>query len=157
MVVLVVALARIVELGVTAAAGPPTATRPTAARGVPRVVRMLRLLFMTPPSRVACGAVRSGAWLPAASQPVERGAEADGEGGRRRSHCWREPDGALLDREPEDVGEDHWKISVVQSPPCRRTSWARAGPPGRWWRSTKKSRSSCMPPSGLQFTRRSQE
>jgi transposase len=29
----------------------------------------------------------------------------------------------------------------VQSPPCRRTSWARAGPPGRSWKSRKKSRS----------------
>src|SRR2546427_3944027 len=38
---------------------------------------------------------------------------------------------ALLDREPEDVGDDHWKISVVQSPPWSLTSWARAGPPGR--------------------------
>jgi hypothetical protein len=32
----------------------------------------------------------------------------------------------------EMVGhENHWKISVVQSPPWRRTSWARARPSGR--------------------------
>jgi len=41
----------------------------------------------------------------------------------------------------EMVGHDnHWKISVVQSPPWRRTSWARAGPSGRAWKSTKKVR-----------------
>jgi hypothetical protein len=47
------------------------------------------------------------------------------------------------------MGEEqggHWKISVVQSPPWSRTSWARAGPPGRSWKSTKKSRSISMPP-----------
>ena len=49
------------------------------------------------------------------------------------------------------VGDDHWKISVVQSPPWRRTSWARAGPPGRSWKSTKKSGSISIPPSGSQF------
>ena len=58
----------------------------------------------------------------------------------------------------EMVGHDnHWKISVVQSPPWRRTSWARAGPSGRAWKSTKKSRSTSIPPSGWQFTFRSQE
>jgi DNA-binding CsgD family transcriptional regulator len=58
----------------------------------------------------------------------------------------------------EVVGhDDHWKISVVQSPPWRRTSWARAGPSGRPWKSTKKSRSTSIPPSGWQFTFRSQE
>jgi hypothetical protein len=58
----------------------------------------------------------------------------------------------------EMVGHDnHGKISVVQSPPCRRTSWARAGPSGRAWKSTKKSRSTSIPPSGWQFTFRSQE
>src|SRR5262249_33300112 len=40
----------------------------------------------------------------------------------------------------------HWKISVVQSPPCRRTSCARAGPSGRSSKSTKKSRSTSIPP-----------
>jgi hypothetical protein len=66
----------------------------------------------------------------------------------------------LLDGEAADVREgrvDHWKISVVQSPPWRRTSWARAGPSGRSWKSTKKSRSTSMPPSGEQFTRISHE
>jgi hypothetical protein len=58
----------------------------------------------------------------------------------------------------EMVGHDnHGKISVVQSPPCRRTSWARAGPSGREWKSTKKSRSTSIPPSGWQFTFRSQD
>ena len=42
---------------------------------------------------------------------------------------------------------------VVQSPPWRRTSCARAGPPGRSWKSTKKSGSTSMPPSGEQLTR----
>ena len=65
----------------------------------------------------------------------------------------------LLDRQPADVRErrTHWKISVVQSPPGRRISCARAGPPGRSWKSTKKSRSSSIPPSGSQFTRSSHE
>jgi hypothetical protein len=66
----------------------------------------------------------------------------------------------LFDRDAADMREghvDHWKISVVQSPPWRRTSCARAGPPGRSLRSTKKSGSSSIPPSGLQFTRSSQE
>jgi hypothetical protein len=53
--------------------------------------------------------------------------------------------------------DNHWKISVVQSPPWRCTSWARAGPSGRAWKSTKKSRSTSIPPSGWQFTFRSQE
>jgi hypothetical protein len=53
--------------------------------------------------------------------------------------------------------DNHWKISVVQSPPWRRTSWARAGPSGRAWKSTKKSLSTSIPPSGWQFTFRSQE
>ena len=56
--------------------------------------------------------------------------------GRRSRQRWpsraggEELQDALLDRQPEDVGDDHWKISVVQSPPWRRTSCARAGPPG---------------------------
>ena len=67
---------------------------------------------------------------------------------------------ALFDRDARDVGEgraDHWKISVVQSPPWRRTSWARAGPSGRSWKSTKKSGSTSIPPSGEQLTRISHE
>ncbi len=51
----------------------------------------------------------------------------------------------------------HWKISVVQSPFCNRTSCARAGPPGRSSRSTKKLRSTSMPPSGPQSTRSNHE
>src|SRR5690348_8174037 len=55
------------------------------------------------------------------------------------------------------ICDDHWKISVVQSPPWSRTSCARAGPPGRSWRSRKKPRSSSIPPSGSQSTRSSHE
>ena len=55
------------------------------------------------------------------------------------------------------VSDDYWKISVVQSPPWRRTSWARVGPSGRSWKSTKKSGSTSIPPSGEQFTRSSHE
>ena len=47
-----------------------------------------------------------------------------------------------------DRNADHWKISVVQSPPWRRTSCARAGPSGRSWKSTKKSGSTSIPPVG---------
>ena len=47
---------------------------------------------------------------------------------------------------------DHWKISVVQSPPWSRTSWVRAGS-----KSTKKPGSSSIPPAGSQFTRSSHE
>src|SRR6266508_1491071 len=50
------------------------------------------------------------------------------------------------------MGDDHWKISVVQSPFWSRASCACAG-----WKSTKKSRSTSMPPFGSQFTRSSQE
>ena len=85
-------------------------------------------------------------------------------GYRRRSHASitamvisaaparRERRYALLDRDAADVGETHWKISVVQSPPWRRTSCVRAGS-----NSTKKPGSSSMPPSGSQSTRSSQE
>src|SRR6266567_5163668 len=51
----------------------------------------------------------------------------------------------------------YWKISVVQSPFWSRTSWARAGPPGRLSKSMKKSGSTVMPPSGWQSTLSSQE
>ena len=66
----------------------------------------------------------------------------------------------LFDGHAGDVCEGHvghWKISVVQSPPWRRTSCARAGPSGRSWRSTKKSGSISMPPSGEQLMRSSHE
>src|SRR4051794_19244228 len=90
--------------------------------------------------RIATPAVRRPPFAPRAgdAQPGgdrrERG-EQRGAGGRER----------LLEREAGDVGEAHWKISVVQSPPWRRTSWARAGPPARSWRSTKNLRSISMP------------
>jgi hypothetical protein len=73
--------------------------------------------------------------------------------GPKRAEC-------LFDGDTADVGDghaDHWKISVVQSPPWRRTSCARAGPPGRSWKSRKKSRSTSMPPCGAQLTRSSHE
>ena len=84
------------------------------------------------------------------------------EGYRRRSQaltmytivarCRRERRHALLEWDAADVGDGHWKISVVQSPPWRRTSCVRAGS-----NSTKKPGSSSMPPSGSQFTRSSHE
>jgi RNA polymerase sigma factor (sigma-70 family) len=69
----------------------------------------------------------------------------------------RERQRALLDGHAHDVRDGHWKISVVQSPFWRRTSWARAGPSGRSERSRKKPGSTSMPPSGWQSTRSSQE
>jgi hypothetical protein len=80
----------------------------------------------------------------------------------RERHKQRGTEGSerLFDWEAADVCDgaaDHWKISVVQSPPWRRTSCARAGPPERSWKSTKNSGSISMPPSGAQFTRSSQE
>jgi hypothetical protein len=79
-----------------------------------------------------------------------------------KPHEQRRTDGAngLFDGEAADMREGHaghWKISVVQSPPWRRTSWARAGPPGRSWKSTKKSGSISMPPSAAQLTRSSHD
>src|SRR5206468_3899433 len=44
-----------------------------------------------------------------------------------------------------------------QSPAGSRTSCARAGPPSRSWKSTKKSRSTSIPPSGRQLIFTSQE
>jgi AcrR family transcriptional regulator len=51
----------------------------------------------------------------------------------------------------------NWKISVVQSPPWRRTSWARAGRPGRSWKSTKKSGRPASRRRASQLTRSSHE
>jgi hypothetical protein len=66
----------------------------------------------------------------AASEPAKRraGGDHDGGHGRRAGRC--ELEDALLDWDPHDVRDDHWKISVVQSPPWSRISCARAGPPG---------------------------
>ncbi|MET0762261.1 MAG: hypothetical protein ABWZ63_08000, partial [Thermoleophilaceae bacterium] len=71
---------------------------------------------------IACGAPE------AAEASLEtRRRRPGGEEQRRAVHPER-----LLDRETADVRDlRHWKISVVQSPPWRRTSWARAGPVGR--------------------------
>ena len=87
---------------------------------------------------------------PASAQHRGDGAEPHDE------HRAERPD-RLRDWDAGDVREPgHWKVSVVQSPPWRRTSRARAGPSGRSWKSTK-SRSISMPPSGEQFTRISHE
>ena len=97
---------------------------------------------------------------PRLARGVRGGARAHtAQAGAKLRPCHPEPDEKrgterperLLDREAADVRERHWKISVVQSPPWRRTSWARAGPSGRSWKSTKKSGSISMPPSGAQF------
>ena len=81
-----------------------------------------------------------------------------GDGGRRdhRGTGRQELQDGLLDGDTRDVS-DHWKISVVQSPFCRRTSCARAGPSGRSDRSTKNLRSTSIPPFGSQSTRSSHE
>ena len=81
---------------------------------------------------------------------------------QRQSHEPRHPGSVARGarRDPvftKMVSDDYWKISVVQSPPWRRTSWARVGPSGRSWKSTKKSGSTSIPPSGEQFTRNSHE
>src|SRR5262245_29564381 len=89
-----------------------------------------------------------------AAQPDSHDHEQRGHHGRAHRH---ELQDALLDGDSHDVRNDHWKISVVQSPPWRRTSWARAGPSGRSWKSTKKSGSISIPPSGPQFTFSSHE
>ena len=86
-----------------------------------------------------------------------RASRRDRSDGRAQREEKRRPErGDLFDREAGDV-RDHWKISVVQSPPWRRVSCARAGPSARSWKSTKKPRSISMPPSGAQSTRSSQE
>jgi hypothetical protein len=96
----------------------------------------------------------SAAPSPASDQPPDASARRD-RGDRQGPPA---PTSAWISWPSETVGDDnHWKISVVQSPPWRRTSWARAGPSGRAWKSTKKSGSTSIPPSGWQFTFRSQE
>ena len=75
------------------------------------------------------------------SQPtVEQRPRREHEPGDHCRPARDERDDELLDGDAADVRDDHWKISVVQSPPWSRTSCARAGPPGRSWKSTKKSR-----------------
>ncbi len=123
-------------------------TRRSATRRVPR--------NETSEGWSGCVSSPSPAWTPA-SEPGERVAGGDRDGGHGRRAGRSEQHEALLDGKTYDVGNDHWKISVVQSPFCRRTSCARAGPSGRSWKSTKKSGSISMPPSGSQSMRRSQE
>src|SRR6266542_1469409 len=81
----------------------------------------------------------------------------DRDRGHHRRAGRHELQEALLDGDAHDVRDDHWKISVVQSPPWSRTSCARAGPSGRSWKSRKKSGSIVMPPFGSQLIRRSHE
>src|SRR4051794_33817484 len=91
---------------------------------------------------------------------AQASAKPGGGGPERQEERRSERAEHLLDGDAGDVGERqarHWKISVVQSPPWRRTSCARAGPPGRSWKSTKKSGSTSIPPSGSQSTRSSHE
>src|SRR5690348_17112791 len=130
------------------AAGPVRATQ-KHADGV-------KLVNGPPPHSVP------GSWM---SPPGSHAAEASANRGDRRAKCHekrgtKQPE-CLLDRDAGDVpagqAEAHWKISVVQSPPCSRTSWARAGPSARSWKSTKKPGSTSIPPSGEQFTLKSQE
>jgi hypothetical protein len=100
-----------------------------------------------------------------ANSPPPR-AERDQPGCDRREKHRPHRDERFFERDTSDVpaaeADDllyqvHWKISVVQSPPWRRTSWARAGPSGRSYKSTKKPRSTSMPPSDKQLTRSSHE
>src|SRR5262249_56640470 len=92
----------------------------------------------------------------AALEPGNGRAGGDRNGSYGRPAQRYKLEDALLDRESHDVRDDHWKISVVQSPFCRRTSCARAGPSGRSWKSAKKSGSISIPPLGSQSTLSSQ-
>src|SRR5207249_2524315 len=78
-------------------------------------------------------------------------AESCPTGNRDRRHNDRaggyDLQNALLDRNPQDVGDDHGNTSEVESPPWSRTSCARAGPSRRSWKSTKKSGSTAIEPS----------
>jgi hypothetical protein len=107
-----------------------------------------------PPS--CAGGGRPGA----RAHPAEAGAKLRPCHPKRDEQRRTEGCECLFDRDPADVRErkaHYWKISVVQSPPWRRTSWARAGPSGRSWKSMKKSGSTSIPPSGSQLTLRSHE
>jgi hypothetical protein len=67
-------------------------------------------------------------------RPAQASAECRGCGPDREHKRWDDRRKRLFDGDAGDVREwkaDHWKISVVQSPPWRRTSCARAGPVGR--------------------------
>jgi hypothetical protein len=119
-------------------------------------------LFLFRPARPHCapllarGRVRPGG----RADPAEAGAKLRPCHPKRHEKRGTEGPECLFDGDAADVREghaDHWKISVVQSPPWRRTSWARAGPSGRSWKSTKKCGSISIPPSGGQLTRISHE
>jgi hypothetical protein len=56
-------------------------------------------------------------WASGWSEAVERPPNGDRDGCHDRRAGRSELEHALLDRKPEDVRDDHWKISVVQSPP----------------------------------------
>jgi hypothetical protein len=49
-------------------------------------------------------------------QPAEGGPARQRRDGGHRGAGGRELQDAFLDREPEDVRDHHWKISIVQSP-----------------------------------------
>ena len=140
-----------------AAAGAASASRAAVATTAPAIfgARSARAFLAAetsprggPPDQLG---VSLGGRLPVESDAKPGDSDADRRKQRRAEGAER-----LLDREAADV-RDHWKISVVQSPPSRRASCARAGPPGRSWKSTKKSRSTAIPPSGSQSTFSSHE
>src|SRR6266508_1919800 len=95
----------------------------------------------------ACSSAPGPAGAPT-SEPAEPRPTDDRDRGHHRRAGRRELQEALPDWDPHDVRDDHWKISVVQSPPWSRISCARAGPSGRSWKSRKKSGSIVMPPFG---------
>ena len=99
--------------------GPPPEVRPARPLGAPAV---------------NCG--RAGA----RAHRAQAGAEAAPMPPRTPTTSAGPRDPSVSSTGMPRCGRRHWKISVVQSPPWRRTSWARAGPSGRSWRSTKKSR-----------------
>jgi hypothetical protein len=104
----------------------------------------------------AQGSVRAGV----SAHRAEAGAQLRPCHSKRDEKRGTEGREGLFDGDPADVRDGragHWKISVVQSPPWRRTSWALAGPSRRSWKSTKKSGSTSIPPSGEQSTRISHE
>jgi hypothetical protein len=148
-----------------AGAETSASTRCSAACASPRrqsLVGAARRAGSSTGLRGSPGSSWSVCWLPEPCRlSAERSAESaqpdphgdDERRRRRRAPCDEGRDQVL----PQMMGHDHWKISVVQSPFWSRTSCVRAGPSGRLWKSTKKSRSISMPPFGSQSIRRSQE
>ena len=123
--------------GPTSRRRPTTRSRWPAKPSSPRAARARRCGLgcsrsTTRPTRTR---MRSGShpptWWPrragdrwrSRTNASRRAARSAGAGGRQAED-------RLLDRHAADVCVEraHEKISVVQSPPCSRTSWARAGP-----------------------------